>query len=160
VAGNNVLIDYTKWILKWVGIVVGSLLVIALLIGGGSFGWDWWNHDRYLSKLYVLAYNENANLPKKSTCKDAYPIFVGFVNRSSRTVENITISITAHLPGHSTDILDNGWVSMDNIVKPGDMFGLCYNLAIRQPYKMDLTVDKAEYEGKVTSVTFSDTESK
>jgi hypothetical protein len=50
------------------------------------------------------------------------------------------------------------WLTLDNIVKPAQFFGLCYNLTIKNIYKSDVAVDKAEYQAEVKWVTFKNTE--
>ena len=38
---SNVLIDFVKWVFKWVAIFVGGLLGLGLVLGGGSWTWNW-----------------------------------------------------------------------------------------------------------------------
>ena len=55
---------------------------------------------------------------------EALPIFVEFMNGSSRTVEAIGIHLAAHLDGHSS-VLWNHDIAIDNVVPPGGKFATC-----------------------------------
>jgi hypothetical protein len=125
---GNVLIDFTKWIFKCIAILVGSVVVLAILVGGGWWTWNWWSYARHKDRIEVVAMNSaTPGSSKREHDKDAalcvggeFPIFVGYINNSSRTIEYISIDVTAHLPERSTNILTyDSTVTSDHIVDPG-----------------------------------------
>lgn len=163
----NPLIEFTKWLLKWMIIVTGGILALALLVGSGIWTWNWLNHERHIPALRVVVINGEAPIvpsnvvagekSAESLCRGEFPIFVGYTNESSRTVERISISVVAHLPEHSTNIL--GWeaeVTMDRIVAPKAGFGGCWKFPLKTDYQKNPKSFQANYEGKVRSVTFKD----
>ena len=116
------------------------------------------SYERYFSKISVVTWNDNADPKPDRKCPDAFPIFVGFVNGTPRTIEYISFELSAHLPNHSTDILEDHTVSLDFIVKPKEGFGDCFNPKIDDRYKMSPKVDKAEYAAKVSWFRFAESE--
>jgi hypothetical protein len=126
-ASPNVLIDFTKWIFKWVGIFIAGGLLIGLLVAGAGWGWTWLSHDRHAANIRIVVFSPKPKTGEKGVCTDdKFPVFVGFVNGSSRTVEYVSIVVNAHLLGHSSDILDYSHVTADDVVAPGAGFGRCY----------------------------------
>jgi hypothetical protein len=97
---GNVLIDFTKWIFKCIAILVGSVVVLAILVGGGWWTWNWWSYARHNDRIEVVAMNSATPGSSKSKIKTEYdkdvgtlcvggefPIFIGYVNNSSRTID-------------------------------------------------------------------------
>ena len=133
-AKDNAFIQSVNWILKWIGITFGSLIVLALVGTGVVLAWNWFTYDRYAAKITVVANNDVPSkglfddlIPNKDAtpiketptrCKAEAPIFVAIVNNSTKTISKVRIKVTAHLPGHSTNILGYNPVTMDYIVKP------------------------------------------
>lgn len=167
---GNILIDFTKWVLKWLGIILVGLLALVFASIGGWWTWNWWSYERHKKQIEVLAINDDApaSSPKvveerngkaaKARCAGSeFPIFVGFVNNSSRTVESIVIEVNAHLPEHSTNILAYGSrVEMDRIVEPGAGYGGCWKFSVRDEYRANPQITKAMYSGKIAFVQFKD----
>jgi len=78
-----------------------------------------------------------------------FPIFVGFFNNSSRTVESIVINVTARLPERSTNILTyRSYVETDRIIEPRTGVGSCWKFSVRDEYRTDPQVSKAIYSGR------------
>lgn len=163
----NQLIEFSKWSLKWLGKILGGLLALVLLLVGGAWFWNWWQHDRHVSSLRVVVTNGEASgatsklaadgKPVASLCKGEYPIFVGYTNESTRTVEDISIRVFARLPDHSTNILEwDAKASMDRIVPPKGGFGGCWKFSLKNEYDKNPKTAQAIYEGEVWSVTFRD----
>lgn len=161
----NLIIGFMKWLLKWIAIISGSLIVLAILIGGGFGAWFWWSHARHIQDLHLVVRNTNALVEAESQalggksagsmCTKEFPIFVAYTNESPLIVEKIYIKITARLPNHSTNILDwSSSVSMDRIVKPKGGFGGCWKFAFDSQYEKNPGVEQAVYDANITSVVF------
>jgi hypothetical protein len=144
---GNVLIDFTKWLFKCIAILFVSVVALAILVGGGWWTWDWWSYARHKDRIEVVAMNsatpEESSKRKFITESDEkdvvtlcvggeFPIFIGYVNKSSRTIELISIDVTAHLPERSTNILTyDSTVKSDQIIKPGEGYGSCWRFTRR-----------------------------
>lgn len=165
---SNILIDFTKWIFKWLAIFVAGLVVLGLLLMGGMLTWEWWSYGRHKGLISVLTVNsatqkdtkillESGKSPEQTCAGGPFPIFVGFVNKSSRTVEYIGIDVSARLPGRSTNILTyDSYVKMDQIVEPGSGFGQCWRFSVIDDYKNNPELSKAIYSGRISNVRFKD----
>jgi hypothetical protein len=162
---TNVLIGFTKWIFKWLGIIAGGLVVLSLVVFAVWWPWNWWSHERHKNALVVRAINsQDAERISKVKTKDnivpcaetEFPVFVGFSNKSSRVVEYIRVRVTAHLPNHSTDILSYQTVESDRIVPPGDRWAKCYQPDFMTAYEKHPDLKKAVYEAKVDHVRFKE----
>ena len=197
----NPLIEFTKWILKWISIVVGCLVVLGTVIGLGAWSWRWWTHHRHEAAIRIVVRNDGTtildrvkrniarmveqNAPEadingylhaegvtleqvrshnvgspsvdSARCTGDHPIFVSFTNGSSRTVEYISIEISAHLPNHSTNILSwNSKATMDRVVHPKEGYGGCWKFPFSDEYTKNSETRNAVYEGHVWSVRFKD----
>jgi len=131
---GNVLIDFTKWLFKCIAILFASVVVLAILVGGGFWTWNWWFYERHKNRIEVVALNSATPGLFKSNfitrddkdaatqCGGEFPIFIGYLNNSSRTIEYISIDVTAHLPERSTNILTYSTAKSDQIIKPGEGF--------------------------------------
>ena len=166
---GNVLIDFTKWLLKCIAILFVSVVVLVVLVGGGWWTWNWWSYERHRDRIEVVAMNSATpglskskmvtELDRKDVgtlCKGEFPIFVGYVNKSSRTIELISIDVTAHLPERSTNILTYSTARSDQIIEPGGGFGSCWRFTVRDEYKNDPEIANAIYSGKINYVQFKD----
>ena len=166
----NTLIEYTKWLLKWLGIALLSLIIFAGVIGGGIWGWQWWSHDRHAANVEIVVRHKNqwsklartqsstADTNTDPLCSsDTHPVFVGIVNNSSKTIEYVWIKISAHLPRHSTNVLKyNAQATSDRIVAPGEGFGHCWVFEFDTKYANNSETENAIYEGTLYSVRFKD----
>jgi len=108
----NVLIGFTKWLLKWLGIIVAGLIVLVLIAVAGFWSWNWWSYERHKAKIDVQILNTAApeqvksskvmfrGKPASAPCIGTdEPIFILYENNTSQVVEHISIDFEAHLPG-------------------------------------------------------------
>ena len=153
---GNILIDYTKWVLRCIAIGALVVVTVGLIILAGVAGLQWFTHDRHVAHIKVNIFSPTQPMTDgKTLCSDpAYPIFVAYTNESVKTISNIAIRVTAHLPGRSTDVLRYSSVDFDFVTKPGGGNANCYSFAILDEYKAHQK--EAEYQGTVATVTFSD----
>jgi hypothetical protein len=54
---GNPLIDFTKWLFKWLAIVIAGLFALGLFLFIGTWAWNWWSHGRHMEKIVVVAIN-------------------------------------------------------------------------------------------------------
>jgi hypothetical protein len=161
---SNVLIDFVKWLMKWVAIVTGGLIGLGLVLVGGFWTWNWWTYERPKSQISVLAINSAAPAPERKGFANGeecvgteYPIAVVFLNGSAKTIEYIELHVSARLPGRSTDILTyDARAKFDRIVEPKYGWGSCYRFPVSDEFKNDPEVGKAVYSAKISYVRFKD----
>lgn len=55
--GENQIIGFVKWLLKWLLIVILGLIVLALGIWGATYAYQYWTHDRHLNNIEVQVFN-------------------------------------------------------------------------------------------------------
>jgi hypothetical protein len=160
---SNVLIEFVKWLVKWVAILVAGLIALGVLLGGGWWAWNWWSYERHKGQIHAAAINSAApssdpRLPKVTAerCVGThYPILVVFMNNSPKTIEYIDIEVNARLPGRSSNILTwDAQAKSDQIVEPNTGWGQCYSFRVSDEYKSDPGVAKAIYSAKVNFVRF------
>jgi hypothetical protein len=154
---KNPLIEFTKWALKWLGKSLVLLALLITIIWVIVEAWTWWTHGRHVSNIELTIFNAVTDA-ESQVCKEGdYPIFIGYMNHSSKTIEKIEIDITANLQNHSTNILPwNSDVRDDRIVPPEGSTGSCYKFSVENEYKDNPEVSKAVYEAKIGYVRFSD----
>jgi hypothetical protein len=149
-AEGNVLIGFTKWVLKWIGIVAGSLIALALVAAGVAYSYHWWTVLRHEAAIKLVVSNHKH-------CTDKFfPTFVGFVNDSSKTVEYLSIRVRAYLPTRSPEILNYSEVKFDRLVKPTEGFGNCFSFVPRDEFKEAKDLEKAIYTAEIDELRFWD----
>jgi hypothetical protein len=159
---GNVLIDFTKWLFK-------CIVVLVVLAVGGFWTWNWWFYQRHKDRIEVMALNSATpglfksnfitrdHKDAETQCGGEFPIFIAYLNNSSRTIEYISIGVTAHLPERSTNILTyDSTASSDQIVKPDEGVSSCWRFTFVNYYKNDPEIAKAIYSGKINYVRFKD----
>lgn len=147
-AEGNALIGFTKWVLKWIGIVVGSLIALALVATGVAYSYQWWTVGRHAAEIKLVVSNGKH-------CKDKeFPTFVGFVNDSSETVEYVSIRVRAYLPNRSPEILNYSEVKFDDLVKPTEGIGNCYAFVVRDEFKGAENLASVIYTTEISEIRF------
>jgi hypothetical protein len=107
-----------KWLLIALLVVVGLVAVIAACMAA----YTWYYETRHVANIEV-----NVNVAKDGVCKtDDFPIFVGVINRSERTIEKVTFRLSAKMKDRSTDLTEYHSNSDDRIIKPTQGFGNCW----------------------------------
>jgi len=88
--------------------------------------------------------------PKHICASDpVYPLFVGIINNSSKTLDKVTFSLKATRKGYSTDLATYASYTDDRIRKPGEGWGGCWHA----PLQTDVKDDPRDLEWKVESVS-------
>lgn len=88
-----------------------------------------------------------------ASCGEGYPLNIGFINGSSKTVNEINWSIEGYLPGYSENALEYSSEKSDKILKPGEQFFLCYK--VPNIKRLGVTPSQLTYKpGKYYSIYF------
>lgn len=123
-----------KRILKWALVSISLLFGIGLLFYGWLYFYDWYTVERHKSKVEVVAYFD------AEKCNKEYPLFIGVVNKSKKTLDKVTIYVKVTKNGHSTQLNYDTSYSVDKILTPGNSWGYCvtvldnhYDWAKRKP---------------------------
>jgi len=68
-------------------------------------------------------------------CSSDFPLFIGIVNGSDRTLEAVSFGIEGHRTGYSEPLYDSGYLgySSDRIIASNDGWANCWTLP-RQAY--------------------------
>jgi hypothetical protein len=57
---GNILIDFTKWVFKWLAILLVGLLAVVFALIGGWWTWNWWSYGSHEKQIEIVAKNEDA----------------------------------------------------------------------------------------------------
>jgi hypothetical protein len=110
-------------ILKWLLIASAALIVLVAAGVGIYFANEWYTYGRHAAQVQPWIRID------PELCKTGgYPLFIGFTNKSDKTVDRVWFGIVAKVPGHSTNVSDYKTLSSDKIIKPDEGFGTCYSL--------------------------------
>jgi hypothetical protein len=102
---------------------VGYMLLGVAILGVGAGGYLWWSN----ASDSAAAEKVIATLRYDTTgCQRDFPVFVGFVNRSARTVKSIYFGVTIRRKGYSNTVGSLPSLTQDKILGPGEGFGWCY----------------------------------
>src|SRR5262245_34400240 len=84
-------------------------------------------------------------------CKDSplHPLGIGIVNKSSKTVHEVSFYIVARRPGYSSDLVSGGYHSWDRIIPPGEGEAACWAYP---DLRGSAAVDKSALEWSVRRV--------
>lgn len=140
----------SAWLGCWLIVIVA---ISAALAAAGIQAHQFVTYDKPKSQIEVVVKRDSG------LCKDTqWPIFVGIVNNSSRTVLETRVHLAARLPSHSTDYADRQALESDRILKPTEGWGSCWNPPLRYTYRDDTNLKRDELEWTLSefSVTFSD----
>lgn len=110
-----------KRLMKWAVLALISIILLGAVAYGGYWGWEYVRYELPKAKVQIVT-----NTTEKR-CNDAYPIFVGIVNRSDRTVLRTRVRLQAFQPNRSTNLESWNDISDDRIIRPGDGWGRCVN---------------------------------
>lgn len=123
-----------KRILKWVLVSISILFSIGVLIYGLASFYDWYSIDRHRLKVEAVASFDSEK------CTKEYPLFIGVVNNSKKTVDKVTIYVKVTKKGYSTQLNYDTSYSIDKILAPSEGWGGCvtvldnhYDWAKRKP---------------------------
>lgn len=112
-----------KRILKWIAIGIAVLIAIFAAIMAWSSFEDWYSKGRHKAKVRVVA---EFNNPK---CSAGYPLYIGVINDSSKTITNISVYLKVTKEGYSK-ALNRVYSSFDSdfIIKPNIGASACWGV--------------------------------
>lgn len=136
-----------SWLVfKWLLIGLAGLIALIAVCVGGYFGWQWYFHGRHVNNIEAVA-RIDGDLCKRPD----YPVFVGFSNKSGRTIDHVSFTLQAKVPGRSSNIADYHSYSSDTVIKPSEGFGHCYKL----PKLSELVLDLKSLDWSLRYVTYT-----
>lgn len=112
-----------KRILKWCAIGILVLIAIGILVFAYLEVSDWYSKGRHKAKVKVVA---EFNNPK---CSATYPLYIGVINDSSKTITNISVYLKVTKEGYSK-ALNRVYSSFDSdfIIKPNVGASACWGV--------------------------------
>lgn len=87
-------------------------------------------------------------------CTNEAPVFIGYINKTPNIIEFISIDLTATLPKRSTNILNWTEFESDYVTAPGESYGECIAVPLKEEYKDYYDLKNAVYESQITTVRF------
>lgn len=130
-------------IFKWLLIVVVGVLATAAIAAALIWFWEWYSHTRHVEKIRTVIHIDKCDNPK-------FPLLVGFVNNSDKTVQKISFALSARRKGRSTDLARYHDYVEDSIIKPKDGMGQCWAVP-----PLSETADYKELEWSINRVYFT-----
>lgn len=112
----------TWLIFKWISIVAGALIGLAMILGAAFYGFNWYTQGRHEQNVQFIITTE-----RKECSDDKYPIHIIIGNTSGRTLERATFSLSANLPGRSSDLAEYNSYEDDHISPPNQGYGGCWS---------------------------------
>jgi len=113
-----------SWLIfKWLMISVATVIALTAVGIGIYFAYQWFAYDRHVAKIETMI-----NTAESLCDTTDHPLFVGFVNRSSRTISKVSFVIQARVSSHSTNIAQYDSRSSDDIMQPNEGMGHCWTL--------------------------------
>jgi len=122
-----------KRIMKWIGVSALGVGLLGAIVAGGVAGYEYITVTMPKKQIAITV-----DVSQKICTDDKWPVFVGVVNNSSKTLTNVTVYLNAFVPGHSTNHAGaSSKASSDKILKPKEGYGSCWSpgLAYTAPKK-------------------------
>jgi hypothetical protein len=94
-----------------------SAIVLVIVISVILFNYQ--TETRQKNKIEII-------IKPSEKCDKQYPIAIGVINKSSRTIEKITIYPKAQKEGYSTNLAGYNSIDNDKIIKPNEGNVVCY----------------------------------
>jgi hypothetical protein len=108
-----------KKILKWSLVLIIGLIALGILLYGLGNFYDWYSFGRHKDKIEVVAFFD------ATKCDKEYPLFIGVVNNSSKTLEKVSFYVKVTKKGYSTQLNYNQSYTSDKILAPAEGSGGC-----------------------------------
>lgn len=106
-------------LIRWGLYVFVGLVVLGLLIWGVVAAYTYQTETRHENNVVVV-------VKVSDTCLEEFPIAVGIMNNSGRTIESIRIYPKAHREGYSKDLSSSASIETDKIIAPGERHAFCW----------------------------------
>lgn len=106
---------------KWILIAVFGLAGIAFLIGAAVWAYNWYTFERHVQNIAVIISTDKKDCPD-----DAFPIYVMFGNKSSKTLESVSFTLRARVKGRSTNLALHDSYTDDHISEPNMGYANCW----------------------------------
>lgn len=111
-----------SWLIfKWLLTAVGAIAGLAILLIAGTYGWNWYTHDRHAENVQFIISTQ-----KKDCEDDRWPIHIIIGNSSGKTIEKVSFSLAAFRPGRTSDISKYNSYDDDHEIEPGKGYGGCW----------------------------------
>jgi len=135
-------------IFKWLLFSVVGIVGIAVAVMASVFTYNYLTYDRHAANVQILVTPHKPNTGAACADTPEYPLFIGIINKSSKTIDQVTFSLEARRKGYSTNLATYESHTQDKILKPGEGWGQCW----RPPLKSEVKDDPRDLEWKATDV--------
>lgn len=121
-------------IVKWLLLTIAALIALIGVAVATYFGHHWYTYERHAAKIEPII-----RIDDKLCAKGDYPLFISFVNKSGATIDRVSFTLEARMPGRSSNIASFENYSSDAIIKPGEGFGSCYRVPRLSEFVLNLS---------------------
>lgn len=109
-------------IAKWLAFGLLGVIALGLAVWGAVRTYRYFDYDRPKSEVQLVVKRD------KDFCSSEFPVFVGVVNKSQRTILRYSFKFEVNEKGHSTNIASWDSNEDDKIIKPGEGWGICWRV--------------------------------
>jgi hypothetical protein len=110
------------WLItKWLLVGTLSLLAFAAAVAGAFYSYHWYTIERHEKAVEFIVSTD-----RKDCADDKFPIYVLIGNKSTRTLERATFTLSARVKGRSTDLARYHSYDDDHISGPNEGFANCW----------------------------------
>jgi hypothetical protein len=110
------------WLIaKWLLVSMLSLIAFAAAVAGAIYSYQWYTVERHEKAVDFIVSTD-----RKNCADDKFPIYVLIGNRSTRTLERATFTLSARIKGRSSDLARYHSYVDDHISGPDQGFANCW----------------------------------
>jgi hypothetical protein len=137
---------------RGMGILIAVVVGLGVLIAGGIWGYSTYEtrqRETLLAKIETLISYD----PVK--CSAEYPLLIGFVNRTDRSITKMSFEVSGFREGYSDPVYKTPYASYssDFIIKPGEGSGFCWRVPDKAYGVADATLERHPPETLTWMVT-------